>query len=419
MSRSALEALEVKLANEYERALATPASLDLTRGKPAADQLDLSTPLDGILQGAVAARDGTDIRNYGGLRGIPEARELGARLLDVDADLVIAGGNSSLWFMHLVMDTAMHHGLLNQPWREMAETVKALCPIPGFDRHFTLTEAHGIEMINVAMTPTGPDMDVIESKVEADPDIKCIWCVPKYQNPTGCIFSADTVQRLAELPTRAGDAFTVFWDNAYSVHDLEFPPPPLESLMKHAQRAGTQARMVMFASTSKITYAGSGVAFLASGAAMLDAIEARMSIMTIGPDKMNQLRHTRWLDGRLEAHMKAHAELIRPKFEAVQNGLERDLGGFDVASWTNPKGGYFITVDTHAGLAAKTITLADAAGVKLTRAGAPFPYAKDPEDRTIRLAPTYASLEETVMAVDLLCLCIKLATARKFLAKAA
>ncbi len=175
----------------------------------------------------------------------------------------------------------------------------------------------------------------------------------------------------------------------------------------------------MFASTSKITYAGSGVAFLASGAAMLDAIEARMSIMTIGPDKMNQLRHVRWLDGRLEAHMKAHAELIRPKFEAVQNGLERDLGGFDVASWTNPKGGYFITVDTHAGLAAKTITLADAAGVKLTRAGAPFPYAKDPEDRTIRLAPTYASLEETVMAVDLLCLCIKLATARKLLATAA
>lgn len=390
--------------------------LDLTRGKPAAEQLDLAAELDGWLDGDYVAADGTDVRNYGLLRGLPEARALGARMLDVTADQVIAGGNASLTLMFLVLDAAMNAGLTGAPWRDRG-SVKCLCPVPGYDRHFVLAAALGMDLVPVPITDEGPDMDVVEDRVAADPEVCCIWCVPKYSNPTGCIYSEATVRRLAELPRRRDAAgsqpFLVLWDNAYAVHDLTFPPPRLTPILPFAEAAGTQDSIAMFASTSKITFAGGGISFLGGSAGFLDAMEERLSILTVGPDKVNQLRHARFLaGGRLEAHMRAHAEIVRPKFEAVQRGLERGLGGTGLATWTNPKGGYFVSLDTEPGLAKSVVALAGAAGVALTPAGATFPRGYDPEDRNIRIAPTLASLEEVEAGIDALALCVKLAAVR-------
>ena len=392
-------------------------NLDLTRGKPAGEQLDLADELDGCLGGDYVAEDGTDVRNYGMLRGLPEARALGARLLDVAPGEVIAGGSASLTLMFFVLDAAMNVGLTGTPWRN-AGRVKCLCPVPGYDRHFTLADALGMELVTVPMTDAGPDMDVVEDLVGNDPDVRCIWCVPKYSNPTGCIYTEDTVRRLAELPGRqaanGGQPFLVLWDNAYTVHDLTFPSARLTSILPLAKAAGTEDSMAMFASTSKITFAGGGVSFVGGSSDFLAAVERRLSILMVGPDKVNQLRHVRFLAGdRLEAHMRGHAEIVRPKFEAVQRGLERGLGGTGLATWTDPKGGYFVSLDTLPGLAKTVVALAGELGVALTPAGATFPHGHDPEDRNIRIAPTLATLEEVESGIDVLALCVKLAAARR------
>ena len=392
-------------------------NLDLTRGKPAAEQLDLADELDGYLGGNYVGEDGTDVRNYGMLRGLPEARALGARLLDVAPDEVIAGGNASLTLMFFVLDAAMNVGLTGTPWRADGR-VKCLCPVPGYDRHFALADALGMELVTVPMTDAGPDMDVVEDLVTNDADVRCIWCVPKYSNPTGCIYSEETVRRLAELPRRQarGDQqpFLVLWDNAYTVHDLSFPPPRLTPILPLAKVAGTEDSIAMFASTSKITFAGGGISFVGGSANFLDAVEKRLSILMVGPDKVNQLRHVRFLAGdRLEAHMCAHAQIVRPKFEAVQRGLERGLGGTGLATWTDPKGGYFVSLDTRPGLAKAVVALAGELGVALTPAGATFPNGHDPEDRNIRIAPTLATLQEVESGIDVLSLCVKVAAARQ------
>ena len=392
-------------------------NLDLTRGKPAAEQLDLADELDGYLGGNYVAEDGTDVRNYGMLRGLPEARALGARLLDVAPDEVIAGGNASLTLMFFVLDAAMNTGLTGTPWRA-AGRVKCLCPVPGYDRHFALADALGMELVTVPMTDAGPDMDIVEDLLANDPEVRCIWCVPKYSNPTGCIYSEETVRRLAELPRRQArndqQPFLVLWDNAYTVHDFAFPPPRLTPILPLAKAAGTEDSIAMFASTSKITFAGGGISFVGGSANFLDALDKRLSILMVGPDKVNQLRHARFLTrDRLETHMRAHAEIVRPKFEAVQRGLERGLGGTGLATWTDPKGGYFVSLDTRPGLAKAVVALAGELGVALTPAGATFPHGHDPEDRNIRIAPTLATLEEVDSGIDVLALCVKVAAARQ------
>ena len=387
-------------------------ALDLTRGKPAADQLDLSNALDGILAGDFSAEDGTDVRNYGNLRGLPEARSLGARLLDVEPDEVMAGGNASLTIMFFVLDAAMNAGLRGAPWRESGPA-KAICPVPGYDRHFVVAEAVGMDLVSVPMTDDGPDMDAVEDLVANDPAIRCIWCVPKYSNPTGCIYSPETVHRLAALPGKAAGSFLVLWDTAYAVHDFHFPPQPLTPILPLAKAAGTADSIAMFASTSKVTFSGGGIAFLGGSETFLAAMDARLSTFMIGPDKVNQLRHVRFLGDRLEDHMRAHADLARPKFEAVQRGLERGLAGTGLATWTKPAGGYFVSVDTLPGLAKSVVALAGELGVALTPAGATFPHGKDPDDRNIRLAPTFATLEEVEAGVDVFTLCVRLAAARR------
>ena len=387
-------------------------ALDLTRGKPAAEQLDLANALDGYLGGDYRAEDGTDVRNYGVLRGIPEARALGARFLDVSPDEVIAGGNSSLTLMFHVLDAAMNAGLDGPPWRD-AGPAKAICPVPGYDRHFTLAAALGMELVTVPMTADGPDMDAVEALVAADAAVRSIWCVPKYSNPTGCVYSPETVRRLAELPAKAAQPFLVLWDNAYAVHDFEFPAAKLEPILPLARAAGTEDRIALFASTSKVTFATGGIAFLGGSEAFLSAMEKRLSILMIGADKVNQLRHARFLRDNLGDHMRRHANLVRPKFEAVQAGLARGLGNTALATWTQPRGGYFVSLDTRPGLAAKTVALAKELGVALTPAGATFPHGRDPQDSNIRIAPTFATLAEVEAGIEVLALCIRLAAARQ------
>ncbi|HEX7037968.1 MAG TPA: aminotransferase [Pseudomonadales bacterium] len=393
--------------------------LDLTRGKPAADQLDLSAPMDDVLQGNYLAADGTDSRNYGGLRGLPEARALGGELLDADPARVICWGNSSLTLMHLVADTALRFGLWNDERRwNRAEPPKMLAPVPGYDRHFTLSESLGIGLVTVPLTDDGPDMDRVEALTRDDPDVKGIWCVPKYSNPTGCIYSDEVVGRIARLPAiAAADDFVVFWDNAYAVHDLEFPPPKLASILPLADAAGTADHVVVFGSTSKITYAGAGLGFLAASETVLRVLESRMATFSIGPDKVNQLRHARFLEGRLTEHMKRHAKLLRPKFAAVEKALREGLGDWQVATWTTPRGGYFVSLDTRPGLASRVAQLAAEAGLNLTPPGATFPYGRDPDDRNLRIAPTFASVDDVKVAMEILVLCVKLASVEDELRK--
>jgi len=405
-STQQLQARARELAARLDQLKAAGLALDLTRGKPATEQLDLSNALDGILHGDYRLADGTDARNYGGLFGIPEARALGASLLDTTPDCVIAGGNSSLSLMQLVVDTALRIGLwgTDSAWQVDAQRagarIKFVCPVPGYDRHFAICESLGIEMLTVPMTEHGPDMDALETLVATDPLIKGIWCVPKYSNPTGCVYSDAVVQRIAHLPLHAGRHFLVMWDNAYAVHDLESPSPRLASLAPLLNAAGTQDNAVQFTSTSKITFAGAGVAFLAGSPAVVKSLAQHMSSMTIGPDKVNQLRHVRFLEGRVAAHMQRHAELIRPKFHAVLERLEQSLGDLGVAKWTRPAGGYFISLEVPGGCAKRVVALAKEAGIALTPAGATHPLGNDPEDRTIRIAPTFPDLSEVAQAAE-------------------
>ena len=401
-----------RLEQQFQALKGANLALDLTRGKPAAQQLDLSNALDGLLAGNYRAEDGTDVRNYGVLRGIPEARALGARFLSLEPEFVIAGGNSSLTLMFHVLDAALNAGVSGPAWRE-GGPAKVICPVPGYDRHFALADALGMELVTVPMTDDGPEMDQVEAIVRDDPAVRSIWCVPKYANPTGCVYSPATVRRLAELPALAQGGFLVLWDNAYAVHDFEFPATPLTPIMPCAIEAGTEDYIALFASTSKVTFATGGIAFVGGSERFLADIEKRLSILMIGADKVNQLRNARFLKDRLDDHMRAHAELVRPKFEAVQRGLERGLGGTGLAVWTKPKGGYFVSLDTKPGLAKRTVALAGELGVALTPAGATFPHGHDPADRNIRIAPTFATVEAVEAGVDVLTLCVKLAAAEQ------
>ena len=409
---SALAALQTDLDRELDLQKANKLGLDLTRGKPAPDQLDLSAGLDEAIAGNYIANDGTDSRNYGALTGLPEAKTLGAELMETDPGRIICWGNSSLTLMHLCVDVAQKQGLWSDErnWAR-SERPKMLTPVPGYDRHFTISESAGIEMVNVPMTDTGPDMEAVTRLVSDDADIKGIWCVPKYSNPSGCIYSPECVEQLANLPTlAAADDFVVFWDNAYAVHDFSFPRKPLTPILDIAHRRGTIDHVIMFASTSKITYPSGGLAFLASGPQVLKALVAQLSTASIGPDKVNQLRHARFLSGRLEQHMAQHAALIKPKFDLVEEALAAGLQDLDIASWTTPEGGYFVSLDTRPGLAARIGALAAAVGLTITAPGSTFPYGNDPDDRNLRIAPTFASLADLKIAMHVLVLCIKLAT---------
>jgi len=420
MSGAELEAELERLESEYAAHRAAGLKLDITRGKPGGEQLDLSSALDGALGGNYLASDGTDTRGYGGLDGLPEAKALGAQLMGVPPQAVIVGGNSSLTLMYLYLMHCHHHGpgAGGGAWREHPGGARFLCPVPGYDRHFGICEDLGIDMIPVPMTGAGPDMDRVESLVAEDPGIKGLWCVPKYSNPSGETYSEDTVRRIAALPRSAGPGFQVMWDNAYAVHDLG-EPEALADVFALAEAAGTADGFVLFGSTSKITFAGAGVAFCGGSPATLAAFRERLSALTIGPDKVNQLRHVRLLEqrGGLGALMREHAAILRPRFEAVQRRLEEGLGNLGIARWTDPRGGYFVSVDLGPGLARAVVALANDAGVKLTPAGAAFPYGRDPEDCNIRIAPSFPPLPDVDRAMQVFTTCVKLATVRQKLGR--
>lgn len=404
--------------SELEEALAAFKSaglaLDLTRGKPSAAQLDLSNDMDAILDGFFLLQDGTDVRNYGGITGIPEAREFGAALLGTAASEVLVGGNSSLTLMFNAVASMIDR------WRDDQDTVRFLCPVPGYDRHFTICEHFNIEMVTVSLTDTGPDMDEVEKLIAEDPSIKGIWCVPKYSNPTGHTYSKETVERFAKLGSKAGKDFRIFWDNAYVVHHLSDKPDELHNLMDAAKANNQQDSVLIFASTSKVTFAGAGISFVATSEANLAAFEKYLSAQVIGFDKVNQLRHVRFLKDQqgLSKHMNKHKDILAPKFQLVLEKL-RTLDGKDVANWTEPRGGYFVSVDTMPGLASKVVGLAGQAGVKLTPAGATFPHGRDPEDQNIRLAPSFPRLEEVEKAMDVFVICVELASVNHLLEPAA
>ena len=416
LTRADLERRECELATRYGQHKAAGLGLDLTRGKPSPEQIALSDGLDHPLgmNGYILA-DGTDVRNYGGLTGIPEARRLGAELLGVPENQVLAGGNASLTFMYQYLSAACHYGPLGDgtAWRDEPGPLKFLCVVPGYDRHFAITEDLGFELVSAPIRTDGPDMDEIERLVTGDPAIKGIWCVPRYSNPTGEIYSDEAVNRFARLGTVAGPNFRIMWDNAYAVHDLYDDAPPLANLMDLCRAAGTSDSVVMFASTSKITRAGAGISFIASSADNLTHFKKRLAVQTIGPDKVNQLRHVRFLKdlAGIKTHMRRHAEIVRPKFERVLAHLDAELQG--LATWTRPRGGYFLSVDAPKGTAAEIVRLAAEAGVKLTPAGATFPYNRDPDDANIRLAPTFSALEEIEQAMPVFVTAVALAAIRQ------
>ncbi len=401
-----LSARQRDLSDDYKALKSAGLSLDLTRGKPAADQLDLSNDLDGILEGFYLLQNGTDVRNYGGILGIPEARQLGADLLGIESSKVMAGGNSSLALMY---NYVAH--MLTQ-WRQGNDTIRFLCPVPGYDRHFTICEHFGIEMINVPFADDGPDMDEVFRLCESDPSIKGIWCVPKYSNPTGHTYSSDTVERFAQLGKVAGADFRIMWDNAYVVHHLGDVPDQLANLMANCEKAGTEDSAVMLASTSKVTFAGAGVAFLGTSSANLKRFETFLVPQVIGFDKVNQLRQVRFLKDldTVAEHMDKHKAIIKPKFDLVEQKLATALDGKGIATWTKPNGGYFISLSTSAGIAASVVQLAADIGVKLTPAGSTYPYGQDPDNRNIRIAPTFPSMTDLDKALDVLVICIELAS---------
>lgn len=405
------------LKEQYETAKAKNLALDMTRGKPGTEQLDLSLPmLDLVTSSDYKTAGGADTRNYGGIDGIPEAKEMFKAFLEVDStDEVIVGGNSSLTLMHDTVARFMSHGTCDssQPWGK-EEKVKFLCPAPGYDRHFAICEHFGIEMITVPNVNDDLDIASIEELVAGDASIKGMWVVPKYGNPTGTSVANEIVARLAAMKTAAND-FRIMWDNAYAVHHLSDDVDQIENLHSACKAAGNGNRTFVLGSTSKITFAGAGVAAIGGSEDNMNWLKGHLSISTIGPDKINQLRHLRFFgdfDG-LKNHMKKHADLIKPKFDIVISILEEKLGGRNLATWTNPKGGYFISLDTNEGCAKRVVQLAAEAGVKLTAAGATFPYKNDPKDTNIRLAPTLPSIDEIKQAMEIVCLCVELADAEK------
>jgi DNA-binding transcriptional MocR family regulator len=415
LSASDRKTLRQELEQRYDAFKAQGLKLDMTRGKPSSEQLDLASKLTvALTESDYKGSDGVDVRNYGGLDGLPEMKAIFAEMLGAPAAQVVVGGASSLQMMHDTVVRALLHGVpgSKEPWSR--GKIKFLCPSPGYDRHFAICEHHGIEMIVIAINDEGPDMAEVERLVASDASIKGMWCVPKYSNPTGTTYSADVVRRLAAMKTAAPD-FRLFWDNAYAVHDLYAETDPLANVLTACAEAGNPDRAIVFGSTSKISFAGAGVAALASSPTNIADVKKHSAIQTIGPDKVNQLRHVRFFKdyAGLVSHMKKHAELLRPKFEAVTEIFARDLTGKGVATWTKPRGGYFVSLDTLDGCATEVVKLADASGVKLTAAGATFPYGKDPRDRNIRIAPSMPPLAQVRAAMDVVTVCVLLASLKK------
>lgn len=419
MSKEELLALKESLNKEYAEAKAKGLALDMSRGKPSAKQLDVSLGLLDTINSSsdLKALDGTDCRNYGVLDGIPEAKKLMADMMGTTPDHVIVYGNASLNIMYDQISRAYTHGILgNTPWCKL-DKVKFLCPVPGYDRHFAITERFGIEMINIPMSESGPDMGMVEEYVSKDASVKGIWCVPKYSNPQGYTYSEETVKRMAALKPAAED-FRIFWDNAYVIHDLyDDNKDEIADIISECEKAGNPDMVFEFASTSKVSFPGSGIAALATSANNIADIKKQLTIQTIGHDKLNQLRHVRFFKdiNGLKEHMRKHAEFIRPKFEAVESVLEEELSGLGIGSWTEPKGGYFISFDAMDGCAKAIVAKCKEAGVKLTGAGATFPYGKDPKDSNIRIAPSFPTPEEIKQAADLFVLCVKLVSVEKLL----
>lgn len=403
------------LKEKYDEYKALGLKLDMSRGKPGAEQLDLSIEmLNPALLENFKASNGFDVRNYGILDGIPECKKLFSEIFDVPTDNVIVFGNASLTIMYDYISQCMIFGAGAEPWASQ-QGIKFLCPVPGYDRHFSILEHFGIEMINIPTTQSGPDMDMIESLVK-DEKVKGIICVPMYSNPSGTTYSDETVRRFAALKPAAKD-FRVIWDNAYCVHHIEETHDKLLNIFDAAKEYGSEDFFIEVTSTSKITFPGAGISALAASDANIKAIKSRMTVQTIGYDKINMLRHIKFLKDKagVEAHMLCHAKILKPKFDAVISAFENNLSGKGIARWTVPNGGYFISLDVCEGCAKKTVALCKDAGVTLTGAGATYPYGKDPEDKNIRIAPTFPSRDELCKAVEILCLCVEIAAIEKIL----
>ena len=421
MSKEELASLKEQLEAVYKEYQGKNLSLNMARGKPCKEQLDLSLPMMDVLNSSsdYISADG-DVRNYGILTGIQEAKELMGAMMDAPAENIVMYGNASLTLMFDTVSRAWTHGVCGStPWCKL-DKVKFLCPVPGYDRHFAITEYFGIEMINVPMTPTGPDMDIVEELIANDDSIKGIWCVPKYSNPQGISYSDETVRRFARLKPAAPD-FRIYWDNAYTIHHLyDHDQDHLIEILAECKRAGNPDLVYKFASTSKVSFPGSGIAAVAASKANLEDFRSYMQIQTIGHDKLNQLRHVKFfknIDG-LHEHMRKHAAILRPKFEMVLNTLDRELGGLGIGEWTKPHGGYFISFDSMEGCAKAIVAKAKEAGVVLTGAGATYPYGKDPKDSNIRIAPSFPTPEDLGKAAEVFVLCVKLTSVEKLLENA-
>ena len=420
-----LKKLKAELTERYQGFQSRNLAIDMTRGKPCPEQLDLALGLLTCVDGEnFQTAGGVDCRNYGGLDGIPEARALFADFLEVEPDEIIVGGNASLTMMHDIILRAMVKGVAdsdvpsgNAPWGKLP-AVKFLCPCPGYDRHFSICQYLGIEMVPIEMQADGPDMDTVEEIVAKDEAVKGMWCVPKYSNPTGVTYSDDVIERLARMKTAAQD-FRIFYDNAYTVHHLTDTPDRLRNILTACKQAGNPDRVFIFGSTSKVSFAGAGVALMAGSKKNVEFVRRQIFFQTIGPDKLNQLRHVLFFKDMagIEAHMKKHAAILKPKFDTVQNILEKELTGKNVATWSQPNGGYFVSFDALDGCAQAIIDMAAGAGIRLTPAGATFPYKKDPRDRNIRIAPTFPSIEDIRLAMEVLATCAQLVSIDKLIGK--
>ena len=406
----------IALYNDFK---AQGLSLNMSRGNPCKEQLELSVDmLDVFDDGDFMSENGVDVRNYGMLDGIPEAKKLFSDMIGVDRDEVIIFGNSSLNSMYWTVQSAFNKGILGStPWSKL-DRVKFLCPVPGYDRHFKVTEFFGIEMINIPMTATGPDMDMIEKLVSDDDEIKGIWCVPQYSNPDGISYSDETVRRFANLRPKAKD-FRIFWDNAYCIHHLTDNPEYILNILEEAKKAGNENIVYIFGSTSKITFPGAGVAVMGASRENVEELKKYLGISIISYDKMNQLRHVKFFGTfeNMKDHMKKHKEIIAPKFQLVCDILNEEIKPLGIGEWTDPKGGYFVSFNSLSGCAKRIVQLCTKAGVTLTGAGATFPYGVDPQDRNIRIAPTFPPVEDLKKAMELFVICVKIASAEKLLAE--
>ena len=419
LNRDELLSLHQALSKEYDDYKAKGLKLDMSRGKPSTAQLNLSMGMMDVFrrESDLKCEDGTDCRNYGMIEGIPEAKRLLASIAEVEPENIIIYGNSSLNVMYDQVARAYMFGLMGStPWCKL-DKVRWLCPAPGYDRHFKITQEFGFEMITIPMSPDGPDMDMVEKYVNNDPTVKGIWCVPKYSNPQGYSYSDETVRRFAAL-TPAAEDFRIFWDNAYSVHHLyNDRKDTILEILHECAKAGHPDMVFKFTSTSKISFPGSGVAALAASEANMADVKKHLTIQTISHDKLNQLRHVRFFRDKygVEAQMRRHADILRPKFEMVEETLEEELGGLGIGSWTKPLGGYFISFDALDGCAKAIVAKAKEAGVVMTGAGATYPYGKDPRDSNIRIAPSYPTISDLEQAARLFALCVKLVSVEKFL----